>query len=333
MEAFKYNPGRGVRIPEIDLKNARYMDEVESELLQVISGSSGAIYEMCMHILKAGGKRLRPLLVIQSGLVFGSISKQLVKAAAAAELIHMASLVHDDIIDKSDMRRGKISVNKKWGNHFSVLCGDYLFAQAFSTLSANNLVPGLKLMLEAIQDMCHGEILQADGRFKTDTSIKEYYEKIAKKTAIFIGRCCESGAAVCGADALYLKALGDYGLNLGYAFQIVDDVLDLCGNTDVMGKPKMEDLRLGNLTLPLILLLRSGKYGRWLKEIIDSRNFTNEELNRIPYALKDSGVLEESLGIASMHAEKAKACLKLFPESESINFLCNLSEMLKFRVN
>lgn len=332
LEALKYGLSVDVETPEIDFDKTQYIKEIEAELLDLLSDSRGTMNKMCNHILKAGGKRLRPLLVLHSGLIFSKMSDELLKAAAAAELIHMASLVHDDIIDEADLRRGQASINSKWGNHFGVLCGDYLFARAFGILSNNRLISSMDYMVEAIQNMCNGEIMQADDRFKTNINIKTYYDRIAKKTAVFLKCCCKSGAAVGGADKDQLNALGKYGLNLGFAFQIVDDILDFCGSVEVMGKPKMEDLRQGNFTLPVIMLLNSKQHSAWLKKALSEEKYTDSLLDNIASALEDSGAIEKSLAIACSHIDKARAWLESLPEGESITFLHNLAEMMKFRI-
>jgi len=150
------------------------MDRIEAELYNVLSDSRGAIRDMCFHMLTSGGKRIRPVLVFYGGLMFSGPTDELVYAAVAAELIHMASLVHDDIIDNSFLRRGRPSLNKIWGNHFAVLCGDYLFAKAFEIMARKKLIKCMDYMVEAIENMCQGEIIKAESRFKTDAGIDDY---------------------------------------------------------------------------------------------------------------------------------------------------------------
>ncbi len=306
---------------------------VEQKLYNLISGCSGVVSEMYTHILNSGGKRVRPLLVLYSGLAFSDISEDLVTASAAAELIHMATLAHDDVIDKSELRRNRPSLNKLWGNQFSILCGDFLFSKAFGILSGNKLFKSLDLMIEAIDNMCNGEILQADNSFNFTMDINDYYKQIEKKTAIFIQCCCKSGAAIGGANEQQIKAIGEYGLNIGLAFQIIDDILDFCGNPIVTGKPQGEDLRQGILTLPLLLLLSDDKYEHQLKKIITKKVYNDEDYSFIADILCSSGAIEKSQKIAAAHIDKAQEYLKFIPNSQYKDLLYNFAEMLKLRNN
>lgn len=319
---------------KFDITGFSEYEAIEKELYTILADSEGAIRDMCNHILSAGGKRIRPLLVIYSGNLFSyRNSDDLLKAAVAAELIHMASLVHDDIIDNSAFRRSKPSVNKVWGNHYAVLCGDYLFAKAFGLLSDKRIMNSMKYMVEAIQSMCHGEVLQASERYMTNTSLDMYYNKIAKKTAVFLECCCKSGAVVAGAEEKQIELSALFGINLGYAFQIIDDILDFCGNSEVMGKPICEDLMQGNLTLPVILLMNLEGYSDWVRQLIHRRDFSEENINEVKLALEETGIIKKSFEIAEYHIEKAKQALGLLPKSDYTDLLFSLTDMLQVRAN
>ncbi|OGO80028.1 MAG: hypothetical protein A2Y21_11460 [Clostridiales bacterium GWC2_40_7] len=309
------------------------IETIECELHNALSDSQGAIRQMCSHMAGSGGKRIRPLLVLYCGLVFSKPSGNLKKAAVAAELIHMATLAHDDIIDDSQIRRGKPTLNTVWGNHSSVLCGDYLFAKAFGILSENKLYKSLALMVEAIDNMCNGEIQQAENRFNINMNLEIYYEQITRKTAKFLECCCKSGASVGNADELQTAAIGKYGLNLGLAFQIIDDILDYRGSEDIMGKPKGEDLRQGIITLPLILLQSSEKYGTVANDIIYKKLICERDYAILGDLLFNTGSIEQSHKIALSHIDKALLCLKALPDSPYRDALSNLAEMLRFRDN
>lgn len=318
---------------KFDAGNIPILEDIEIELYNTLADSKGAIREMCSHILSAGGKRIRPLLVYYSGRIFEGAPEELVKAAVAAELIHMASLVHDDIIDNSDLRRSRPSVNKIWGNHFAVLCGDYLFAKAFGILAGSRLTKSMDYMVHAIQNMCHGEILQASDRFNGEVSLTSYYERIAMKTGIFIECCCKSGAVIAGAGDMQLQMVGEYGLNLGLAFQIIDDILDFCGEVEVMGKPRCEDLMQGSITLPVLLLMGDKNYEGPVKEMIQGRLVTEQAADHITALLHETGTIRQAFEIASSHIEKAKHCLGFLPQTENAAFLYDLADMLKGRMN
>lgn len=306
---------------------------IEEEIYKKISDSEGVVREMNEHILKAGGKRLRPLLVLYSGMIFSEGSQELMDAAVAAELIHMASLVHDDIIDKSDLRRNKPSVNNKWGTHCSVLCGDYLFAKAFEILSNKKLSNAMCLMVEAIKNMCNGEIEQSKDRFEKDISIERYYDRIIKKTGILIQNCCKVGAGIGGANDAQIQAMGNYGINMGIAFQIIDDILDYRGNVNSMGKPKGEDMLQGTTTLPIILLKKDERYSEWIEEVISGGKFSLEILDEINIALESSGVLEESYEKAKIHIKRARRSLEIVNNNEYTEFLDSLAHKVLNRKN
>lgn len=304
-------------------------DLIETAIEKSLSGNKGVICDMCNHMVKAGGKRIRPLLVLYSGLVFSGLNDKLIDASVAAELIHMASLAHDDIIDNSDFRRSKPSVNHLWGNHFSVLCGDYLFASAFGILSGGRLLQSLDLMIEAIENMCAGEIIQAENKFKHDMDIDTYYKQITGKTAVFFQCCCMSGASLGCASPHQINALGGYGLNMGIAFQIIDDIMDFRGNAKVMGKPAGEDLRQGVITLPVILLLNDIRYGGHIREIISSHSIEARDIETVNNLLEQSGALDEAFAIAGSHIDKARECLRILPQNDFTGFLDTLPEMLQ----
>ncbi|NJD02691.1 MAG: polyprenyl synthetase family protein [Ruminiclostridium sp.] len=306
---------------------------IESEINNALSDSEGTIREMCSHISGSGGKRIRPLLVLYCGLVFSKPSGSLEKAAVSAELIHMATLVHDDIIDDSEIRRSRPTLNEVWGNHSSVLCGDYLFAKAFGILSKNKLYKSLALMVEAIDSMCNGEIQQAQNRFNKSMNLEIYYEQITKKTAKFLECCCKSGASIGNADERQTAIIGKYGLNLGLAFQIIDDILDFRGDEDIMGKPKGEDLRQGIITLPLIILKNSDKYGPLANDIINKKILSEKDYAVLNDLLANTGSIEQSHNIALSHIDQALLCLKSLPDTPYREVLSNLAEALRFRQN
>lgn len=333
MRTFSYDLKPDFKSLLFDNRKIPVAENIEIELFNALADSKGVIREMCSHILNAGGKRIRPLLVLYSGMIFGEPTKELIETAVAAELIHMASLVHDDIIDESTVRRNQPSINKIWGNHYAVLCGDYLFAKAFGILAENRHIYGIDLMGHAIQNMCYGEILQADDKFNNDVSIEAYYERISKKTAIFLECCCKSGAFIAGASELQVQIIGEYGLNLGLSFQIIDDILDFCGDVNIMGKPKCEDLSQGNITLPVILMLKDEKHRQSIMQIFQKKEFSKQVIDNIVAILQETGAIKKSFEIALSHIEKSKHCLSLLPESKYISQLHKITDMLAARMN
>ncbi|MDP4181839.1 MAG: polyprenyl synthetase family protein [Bacillota bacterium] len=318
---------------KLDFTSIPQLKVIEMELLDAISDSRGTIREMCNHILKAGGKRIRPLLVVFSGLIFEQNLQKLIPTAVSSELIHMASLVHDDIVDVSIMRRNKPSINSVWGNNFAVLGGDYLFAKAFGILASQGLLKSMGFMVEAIESMCHGEIIQAEDKFNCECSIEKYYEKISCKTAIFLKCCCQAGASAVGASEKEVELIGEYGLNLGLAFQITDDILDLCGSSEIMGKPKSEDLKQGIISMPVIYLLKNRAHQSFIKSVIENKVFDEETILKVCSLLTKTGIMEKCYDTVKTHLEKAKRNLDALPESYHKEFLYRLADMVYTRIN
>ena len=331
METKEYK--KNYLIDKFNINSIPEIEVIETELLSILSDSRGGVRDICSQLLGAGGKRLRPLFVLYSGMIFSPLAQELVNAAVAAELIHMASLVHDDIIDNSSLRRSKPSVNHSWGNHIAVLCGDYLFAKAFGILSKNRLIGSMDYMVYAIENMCQGEILQACSKYDFNINVDTYFDCISKKTAIFLECCCKSGAFVAGASEDCINTIGEYGLNMGLAFQIVDDILDFCGDEKMTGKPKFEDLRQGNITLPVLTLLNNEQYRSDIKELIIGKSYSNEVLEEVAEVMIETGIIRASFDIASNYIKRAKACLMMLPQSQYITHLYNYADVLMRRVN
>lgn len=306
------------------------LELVEKGIRDAIAGSEGIVRDMCAHIAGSGGKRIRPQLVLHCGLAFSLVNKSMIQAAVAAELIHMASLVHDDIIDRSDLRRGSPSVNKLWGNHAAVLCGDWLFAKAFGILASIGVGPCMGYMVDAIQAMCHGEVLQAMNIGNVEIDANTYFSQISKKTAKLLEGCCKCGASTGGGNTAEIRALGGFGLNIGVSFQIIDDILDFRGNSGTMGKPKGEDLGRGVVTLPVIFLLQDGKYGPDARKLL-AGGIGDGEFQTILQMLETSGAIEKAYLVAVAYIESAQACLDLLPDSQSKIILYEIASSLMKR--
>ncbi|HWJ02363.1 MAG TPA: polyprenyl synthetase family protein [Verrucomicrobiae bacterium] len=306
---------------------------VEDALQHVFARSRGIIRETCYGLINSGGKRIRPLLTLTSSLCFGPVRSEAIYAAVAAELVHMASLVHDDVIDRSEIRRGQATVNSLVGNSSAVLAGDYIFAEAFNLMSSHKLYASMNYLVEAIQQMCDGEVNQAGETFVTTVNREKYLCRIAKKTGILLAACCKSGAATAGASETEIFKLGQYGLNVGYAFQIVDDILDFTGTPEVLGKPIGLDVKNGNVTLPVILLMDNPVYGPWVKQVLDTQQVNNDGLASIKEALFNTGSIERAYGVAETCIENAKQSLEQIPDSEYKTTLLGLADKVLKRDN
>lgn len=304
---------------------------VEDQLQIVLEKADGLIKQTCVSLLQSGGKRIRPLLTLYSGMCFAPLNPSMIQAAVAAELIHMASLIHDDVIDESATRRGKPTVNSLYGNLSAVLTGDYLFAEAFNILSTHQLLNSMTYLVEAIQAMCHGEVNQANEQFSSSAGIQHYFNRIANKTGLLLAACCQSGAYLAGADSEEMVLMREYGLNVGYAYQITDDILDISGNADSLGKPVGADIMNGNVTLPLLYLLEDPIYGNWLREILKTRKVSSQATQSIKEALICTGCLEQAQKTATQCIDHAKASLNTIPLSPYKFTLLQLADSILCR--
>ncbi len=256
--------------------------KLEKEMLAVVQSPIELITEIGTHLVNSGGKRLRPALYFLAVRCGSSVDeKNIMPLAAAIEMIHMASLVHDDVIDSADMRRGTPTANSKWGNQISILGGDYLFAKAFSLVAKQNYSSRVTMILaQLICDLSEGELIQNKETFRAATDKAEYYARIAKKTANFIAASCELGAIVAKLPEQEIDALRQYGEAIGMAFQITDDLLDLTATQEEIGKPAGNDILQGIVTLPVIHALEVSPNSAELQAILKTRDMSKELLSR-----------------------------------------------------
>ncbi|NLM46362.1 MAG: polyprenyl synthetase family protein [Firmicutes bacterium] len=306
------------------------LQQVESRLKE-LSSSGDAWTGTFSYVVTNGGKRLRPALVLLCGSFASASRSVLVDVACAAELIHTASLVHDDIIDKAAYRRNQPTLSARFGQRQAVLYGDFLFARAFSLLTGHGLSSVLGIMTRAISLMCEGEISQANALYDCRQTEADYYDYIYKKTAFFISACCLSGALAGGLKQPFTDLLAAYGLLLGYAFQITDDLLDFTGKTETTGKPVLKDLREGYLTLPVLRLLRHPQHSQAVRTIIEEKAFSDENLLYICRVLDESGIIREIQAKARTLVARAKTNLEKLPAKPAKVLLARLADYVERR--
>lgn len=306
------------------------LDEIESCIALELGEGGGLVGALGTHLL-GGGKRLRPALVVQAGLAAGGEAQRLVPVAAACEIIHMATLVHDDLIDDADRRRGVPTVHVKWGVPTSVLLGDRLFAKGFSMLAATGDPIVVRLMSEVVSQTCAGEIEEIEAQWDAETTVEAYYRRIRAKTGVFITECCRMGAVVAGAAPAVEQALAAYGEAVGDCFQLVDDLLDLTASESVLGKPTGSDLRAGVFTLPVLLALR-GPRGADLRRLLAARPLGDPAVAQIVELLGSTGTLREAAGTAVGLARRAQEALASLPDSPQRRALWALAAELSHRV-
>jgi heptaprenyl diphosphate synthase len=286
---------------------------VVEEMLHDFTDSNVSIMKELMdHILSRRGKRLRPVLLLLSGSFLPANDKVLIQAAAAVELIHTASLVHDDIIDESLERRGSPSLNARWGNRAAVLAGDFLFARAFELLSLCQDFQLNKKFVRTIGIMCEGETEQNVFAYNVNISEEQYLKNIYRKTAVLMEACCSEGARLSKLESKDVSKLETYGRNIGLAFQITDDILDITGKREFTGKPIGKDLEEGIITLPLIYVLQDITWGPLLKEAIEKRDFSSGNIDFLFHPSCIDGPLARSMDKAASYARAARESLAGF---------------------
>ncbi|MFZ2492161.1 MAG: polyprenyl synthetase family protein [Thermoanaerobaculia bacterium] len=291
--------------------------QVEEELLRNFQSSVRTIHEVGGHILDGGGKRLRPALLLLVAKMLGYDGRRDVVYGTVIEMIHNATLVHDDIIDEADVRRGRTSINYRWGNDLAVLVGDHLYMNAMRIALAEGNLDVLQLLSNVTIEMIEGEILGAETNGRADLTAEDYFNIVGRKTAGLFGACCRIPGYLVEVDETKATALFDYGYNLGVCFQLVDDMLDFTSSTEVLGKPALSDLREGKVTLPLLLALPRATDGERsaIATVASTKSFDEVEPQRISAIVERYDTIAETRRIARNYAERARNGLALFPDS------------------
>ncbi|HWI62068.1 MAG TPA: polyprenyl synthetase family protein [Symbiobacteriaceae bacterium] len=304
------------RVKTLDIFSAIADDlrHVETAIEEALATEDAMLNEVSTHLLHAGGKRIRPALVLLTSKFPGAQLERAIPVAVAVELIHMATLVHDDVVDKATVRRGLPTVNAKWSNQVSVLTGDYLFAKAFSMLAQTGNTRIVQIMADVVYELSRGELAQLASYFHVDQTEEQYYERIAQKTGYLIAECCRLGGVVAGAEERQVQALYNYGMGVGLSFQIADDLLDFHGSAAKVGKPVAGDLKTGILTLPVIHALKHSPHAAELRAIIETKEIGDAEIERVKAILEAAGSFTYAREKADFHLASAVAELDHLPE-------------------
>ncbi|MGB9668013.1 MAG: polyprenyl synthetase family protein [Thermosulfidibacteraceae bacterium] len=290
-------------------KYKRELEELEKLLKNELHSTIMEIPEIGSYILSAGGKRLRPLLLFIISKRDGNVPEEAIHAGCAVEYIHTATLLHDDVVDESKMRRGKPTANTIWNNQLCILVGDFLFAKSFNIMTFSLPQEALKIVSRACISLAEGEILQLTKSFDIDTTIDDYYKIIYGKTAALFEASCRTGAIISKRERE--KLFGDFGKEIGLAFQIRDDILDLTGDPTKTGKPIGNDLKEGKLTLPVILLKeRDRKYRELIKRTMLADEIAQERILEIVELCKRKGTIEEASKVVQDHLKRASTILE-----------------------
>jgi octaprenyl-diphosphate synthase len=291
---------------------------IEREFAEQSASPVSVITEIAEYLIAGGGKRIRPLLLLLSAKALGCESESRIKLGAVVEMLHTATLVHDDIIDEADTRRGRPSSNTTWGNSKCVLAGDWLYMQAFHTALEERNFRVLDLLISLTQQMVEGELLQMQ-KLGHLINEEEYFDLIYRKTACLFKVSMQLGAAITHAGDTLDSQLGEYGRNLGLAFQIIDDVLDLTAAEDVLGKPVASDLREGKATLAVIHALERGTGAdrEAIRKVLADRSFKNVSHPQILEILNRHGSIEYAMDTACAYAEAARLSISDLPDTEA----------------
>ena len=291
------------------------MDDLIREL---ISDRSRLIIDITDYLISSGGKRLRPILtIICSKLLGDNKNNRHISLAASVELIHTATLLHDDVVDSSALRRGNQTANNKWGNKASILVGDFLLSQAFKLMVKDGSLPVLDILSSASAIIAEGEVMQISSISNIDTTMEGYLEIIESKTAKLFSAACQVGGIVASMPKELEENLRDFGSNLGIAFQIIDDVLDYSAKEQELGKSVGDDFREGKITLPVIFAYQNNneQSREFLIKTMCHLDQQPEDLAKIIELLKSSGALDKSIEIAQNHLSLAAKTLESFPSS------------------
>jgi octaprenyl-diphosphate synthase len=304
------------------------MQKVNALILDRAQSHVDMVPELARYLIDAGGKRLRPMLTVVAAQLFGEPSGQHINFAAAVEFLHNATLLHDDVVDESDLRRGRPAARMIWGNQASVLVGDFLLGQAFMMMVETGNVPALEVIARASTIIAEGEVFQLSKARDLETTAAHYAEVIEAKTATLFQAATEVGAMAGGANDEGRAALRDYGRELGLAFQLVDDVLDYRGEAGTMGKNAGDDLREGKMTLPVILALEDANPAE--RDIIASSlgnpHVSDTALAQVVGILERHGTLTRTAELAAVHVQRARAALRAAPDGELRTLLSDIAE-------
>ncbi len=308
-------------------------DKLEEELIRRLQSRVPVASKIGAHVMNSGGKRIRPQLTIIAARMGGYTGDDAIRLSSVIECIHTATLLHDDVVDEADTRRGRPSANTLWTNEMCVLGGDFILAKAFSTLTDLDNLRIVKIVSQTTARLSEGELLQMANIGNIDLSEDEYLQIIIDKTATLMETACRGGAILGSLNPEQEEELAQFGLNLGIAFQMTDDVIDYCSEKDVMGKNPGNDLEEGKLTIPLIIALKSAdpQERELVKDLLTGRMLTRDDLEWVRNFLCSRGGITKTLEKSRAYLERAKAHLRNFPDSEEKRALIKLADRIQER--
>jgi octaprenyl-diphosphate synthase len=310
---------------------------VEQEIATQNSAAIEPVAEISKYLREGGGKRLRPALLLLAAGASGYRGRGAIRLGAVVEMIHSATLIHDDVIDGADTRRGRPSANARWGNHMSVLAGDWLYMQSFDAALKERNFAVLDILIELTQSMVEGELLQLTRLGRIDLTEAEATELAYRKTAGLFSGCSRLGAVLGNQPESVVESLAEYGRNAGLAFQLVDDLLDFTASPEKLGKPVLSDLKEGKVTLPLIFALAisngHGDARGLVAKVLEERGFESVRPEQITKLVRETGALDRSATMAREYVRRAKECLQALPDTEYRRALMAVPDFILEREN
>lgn len=308
------------------------LDRVEARLESAAHVDFPGVSELVLGLVQAGGKRLRPLILLLAGRTFGADVDTLVTAGAGVELLHTASLVHDDTVDRADLRRGRPTLNSVLPNGAVIMLGDFLFAQSAMLAAATDSPRVVHVFASTLADICDGQLREMFGAHRLDQTQQDYEQRIYGKTASLFAGSAEMGAIIGGASETAIRELRQYGADVGMAFQIVDDVLDLREGELQLGKPAGHDLTQGTVTLPTIIyasgLTSDSTAMTRLRDVVDGDVTDQADLDVVVQDIRNSGALEAALDIAIAFADNAKFHAAEVADAETAEMLAEVADVI-----
>jgi octaprenyl-diphosphate synthase len=310
------------------------LEKVDEEFGRHVQSRVSLIPQIGQYIRTSGGKRMRPAVLLMASRLSGYTGDRAILYAAVVEFIHTATLVHDDIIDDADLRRGRLAVHSRWGNDITVLLGDYLYIKSMALALTHDTLDIVRLLCDVTLKMIEGELYQLTKNGDADISEEDHFDIMRRKTAYLFGGCAQIGGLLGSVSKEREQALREYGFNLGIAFQLVDDLLDYTGDAETVGKPIGSDLREGKVTLPLIHLQRhenDGVGARIIRDVIASRTVTQEQWNELRRCLREHASIDYAYRRAVEYADGAKKHLYAFQPSPERDALLALPDYVLSR--
>lgn len=291
------------------------LDFIEKSLDEVIQADHPVLREASIHLLKAGGKRIRPVFVLLAGQFGNYDIERMNIVAISLELIHMASLVHDDVIDDAEVRRGGPTIKEQYDNRVAMYTGDYLLARSLESITTLKEKQAHQTLAKTIVEVCIGEIEQIKDKHDWDQSMRTYLRRIRRKTALLIATSCKLGAIVAGVNDKDANRLFKYGYYIGMSYQIIDDILDFTSSVRELGKPAGNDLLQGNVTLPVLYAMKDPAFNSLVRNTFNgSKPVTEEQMRQLIGSLKQTDAIERSYKVSDMYLKKALHTLGKLPE-------------------